>query len=329
MRIEATTLETSNLSRLRREGEEEEEEEEEGGGGGGGSSIAFSFGNPSVENIRGFLRLFRPVDRTNSSKNKRRSSASGPSPLTPPPESGEIHEEQQQQQEDQAEGEWKDQNGLLPSERSKILCLLAVPEHMSPSEVFTFFGAFLKGIQRVRFVRRDASSGFRASGCGDHASCCSSSGNGEVKRAGEYDLLDENGNQSDDGEGEGEGSMCIVDFRTQQVADEFFQSYDGKRYSSLEEDVCRLVFIEKVSIFSEGGEDEKVCCIFDLFSSGFCIIVFSENPFSHISCSFLFANSYGKRVLENRWEQKGVLKKTRWRRKCRRVPCAWSALMRI
>ena len=170
--------------------------------------IEISIGNPSVENVRGVLRLFRPV---------RREKGSGKSKLDAAPQaSGDTGEEGVTSSGSHADAK-------LPRRRSTTLCLLAVPEHMTPSEVFKFFGAFLQSIHRIRFVRQGASDP-----------------DGAVERV-------------DDGAAPAAlpvttCTSCVLDFREQEVADEFFLAYDGRKYSSLEDDVCRCVFVRRCDL---------------------------------------------------------------------------------
>ena len=131
----------------------------------GGEQVEICVGNPSVEVIRGTLSLYRSLDNADS----------------------EIEE---------------NRLNRLPNKRSSTICLLAVPEYLSPSEIFKFFGGFLQCIHKIRFVR-------------------------QVERPGVY--------------------SCILEFWKQNAADDFFLEYDGKRFSSLEQDVCRAVFVEALT----------------------------------------------------------------------------------
>lgn len=176
--------------------------------------IPFSLGNPSVENIQGSLRLFRPVERTKGGKVRI-------------PTASEIE---------------STASTTLPEIRSSTLCLLALPPSFIPADTFKFFGAFLQSMHRIRFVRQGALE-LPGVGVGKNRA---EEGEGGV--SGSRDSLTSKMSAS-----------CILEFRTQDMADEFYLAYDGKKYSSLEEDVCRCVFVQSCKLLSE-GEKASECC---------------------------------------------------------------------
>ncbi|UPR01952.1 BRAP2 RING ZnF UBP domain-containing protein [Chloropicon primus] len=177
-----------------------------------GVEIPFSLGNPSVENIQGSLRLFRPVERTEGGKVR--------IPSTSEIESKAIT--------------------ALPELRSSTLCLLALPPSFIPADTFKFFGAFLQSMHRIRFVRQGTLELPGVGGNNGHAE------QGEDEVSGSRDSLSSKMSAS-----------CILEFRTQDMADEFYLAYDGKKYSSLEEDTCRCVFVQSCKLLSEGEGIEK------------------------------------------------------------------------
>lgn len=42
--------------------------------------------------------------------------------------------------------------------------------------------------------------------------------------------------------------MVLLKFRSQKATDEFFESFNGKPFNSIEGDICHLVYVAKVSI---------------------------------------------------------------------------------
>ena len=137
------------------------------------TTVQISVGNPSIECVSGVLRLWAIT--------------SGPSPG-----SG-----------------MEDYKGLrVPKGRGPTVCLLAVPEYMSHTEVFKFIGAFLQSANKVRFVR-------------------------QVDRPRVH--------------------SCILEFRDQTDADDFFVEYNSKRYTSFEEDVCCVIYVESLRL-NDGTE---------------------------------------------------------------------------
>lgn len=43
--------------------------------------------------------------------------------------------------------------------------------------------------------------------------------------------------------------MALVLFRTQAEADEFYKTFNGTRYNSMESDLCHLVYVAKVIVY--------------------------------------------------------------------------------
>ena len=41
--------------------------------------------------------------------------------------------------------------------------------------------------------------------------------------------------------------MVLLKFRSQKATDEFFESFNGKPFNSIEGDICHLVYVAKVS----------------------------------------------------------------------------------
>ena len=217
--------------------------------------VEVSVGNPTVEHIRGVLRLFRSVTRTpNLHKCKSSSSKSSTDRDGDRDEEGRVSEGfgggALTQKAD------KEKIGKLPLERSKTLCLLGVPEHMAPSEMFQFFGAFLKTIYRIRFVRQDESSLQKALASHSRGSPTSQK-KLEVKREEEEATPTTKTKtktlSSHTVSNSKTYTSCVLEFRTQQAADEFYATYDGKLYSSLEHDICRCIFVERVFLDEDGG----------------------------------------------------------------------------
>jgi len=149
--------------------------------------VDISVGNPSVETIHGVLRLFRPVKSLDTD-------TMGP----------------------RSDGEDQSRRARLPDEgsRSSVLCLLSVPEYLTPAETFRFLGAFLQCMSRIRFVRHE-------------------------NKVGAY--------------------SCIVEFRNQSDADDFYLEYDGKRFCSLEEDICRAVYVESLTLEEDSESIPSTC----------------------------------------------------------------------
>lgn len=195
---------------------------ERDGDGWGDEEVYFSVGNPSVETIRGVLRLFRPVQRERKGGK-----------VVLPPAGG-----------DDGNAEVGPASRLLPHPRSSTVCLLALPPSFIPADAFKFFGAFLESVHKIRFVRQDALSPTAAH---EHAA--------EESSAPPQDP-DADGGKPCPRDIPVPGktcTSCILDFRSQESADDFFLAYDGRKYSSLEEDVCRCIFVRSCELF-EGSE---------------------------------------------------------------------------
>lgn len=83
------------------------------------SAVDFSAGNPRVEHVTGVVHLYRHLDSDT-----------------------EVNATQER----------------LPSDRSTMLCILALPPDMGFPELCAFFGAYFDRIREVRLVRRDHSA---------------------------------------------------------------------------------------------------------------------------------------------------------------------------
>ncbi|XP_010244864.1 PREDICTED: BRCA1-associated protein isoform X2 [Nelumbo nucifera] len=122
-------------------------------GSGVTQSLAFSSGNPRIEETRGIMILYRDDISESTSE--------------------------------------------LPVERKPLVCVLAVPNHMTYADFCQFCGSFIQHILEMRIVRND--------GMDDR-----------------YSIL--------------------IRFDDQSSTDNFYKHFSGRRFSSLETDVCRVLF---------------------------------------------------------------------------------------
>ncbi|KAL4180075.1 hypothetical protein AMTRI_Chr13g90340 [Amborella trichopoda] len=117
--------------------------------------VAFSSGNPRIEETRGIMHLFRDLSQ----------------------HPGSVAE--------------------LPSGRNSLVCVLAVPNHMTYADFCQFCGSFIQHISEMRIVRND--------GADDRYS-------------------------------------VLIRFDNQNSADNFYHHFNGKLFSSLEVEVCHVLF---------------------------------------------------------------------------------------
>ncbi|GBG77380.1 hypothetical protein CBR_g23711 [Chara braunii] len=101
--------------------------------------------------------------------------------------------------------------GSLPLARSDQLCVLAVPIHFSVADFCQFAGAFLSQTSEIRIVR-------------------------EVGEVGEV------------GGSSSSRYMVLMKFREQSAADEFFRVYNGRSFSSLEPEICHVLYVVHVEL---------------------------------------------------------------------------------
>ncbi|XP_077216737.1 zinc finger (C3HC4-type RING finger) family protein [Tasmannia lanceolata] len=176
-------------------------------------SVPFSSGNPIIEETRGIMHLYRD-DILESS-----ASSSPPIPY-------------------------------LPVGRKPLVCVLAVPNHMTYADFCQFCGSFIQHILEMRIVRND--------GVDDR-----------------YSIL--------------------IRFDSQNSTDNFYTHFNGKRFSSLEVEVCRVLFtvdvqytgsIEHAQTSFASSTDQPTCpvCLERLDQDTSGILTTICNHSFHCSC---------------------------------------------
>ncbi|XP_018494674.1 BRCA1-associated protein [Galendromus occidentalis] len=96
------------------------------------------------------------------------------------------------------------------SNRSLMLCMLAVPTYVPLHDLLQFMSPFSPQIEHIRVIRDSKPSAY----------------------------------------------MVLLKFRSQKATDEFFGSFNGKAFNSIEGDICHLVYVAKVEVI-KGEDDER------------------------------------------------------------------------
>lgn len=221
--------ETSRQKKHKRVAEEEED----------APSITFSSGNPKIEVSHGFIHLFhvrsasarggvaaRGVAVEDAVDAAPPSSSNDPplpaaarlfQPALPAPSPGSARRDP------------------LPRSRGLVLLALRIPDVVSMSDLLDKTKAFHDHLTTMRIVKRalsaTASADVRAGGGGKDAT----DGDGKEEEVREED--DDDGTNS---------YMALISFRSQKWADDFFLSFNGMPFNSLEPDLWRLLFVRDV-----------------------------------------------------------------------------------
>ncbi|MCL7022285.1 hypothetical protein MKW94_002050 [Papaver nudicaule] len=122
-------------------------------------------------------------------------------------------------------------NSNLPVGRKPLVCVLAVPNHMTYADFCQFCGSFIQHILEMRIIRND--------GVED-----------------QYSVL--------------------IRFDGQESADNFYKHFNGKRFSSMEVEVCHVLFTVDVQ-FTASIEHALSICFFHCL---ICIV----SDFSNFGC---------------------------------------------
>lgn len=52
--------------------------------------------------------------------------------------------------------------------------------------------------------------------------------------------------------------MVLIKFKTQRLADEFFNTYNNVPFNSIEPDICQLIYVARVEVI----KDSEVCIMY-------------------------------------------------------------------
>lgn len=145
----------------------------------------------------------------------------------------------------------------LPVDRKPLVCVLAVPNHMTYADFCRFCGSFVQHMLEMRIVRNDGMEG-------------------------QYSVL--------------------IRFNDQSSTDSFFMHFKGKKFSSLEVDACRVLYmldarytgsIEHAQISLESSTEQGNCpvCLERLEQDDGAILITICNHSFHCSCISKWADS--------------------------------------
>lgn len=221
--------------------------------------LHFSAGNPRIERITGVVRLFtQRLVREHSDRNLSNKQLDADHDVSETPNKGQSRPLNAHSSSNDAAPTTnvsplpsggsacttlgkaagaKEPGPRLPAARGCFLCVLSVPPRVSVSEFCAFVGASLSQVEELRFLRDERYSST------SHRSATDGTQEGETAPDDGSSALAET------------SAAALLKFTYQDAADAFYTFYNGKRFHSLQPEVCTVLFVSSISIESTAEAD--------------------------------------------------------------------------